>query len=442
MSTYNPHAYNPVRLIEKKRDGEALTSDEIHWLIAAFTRDDVADYQMAAWAMAVQLRGMTAAETTALTDAMAHSGDVLKLPDIGLYVDKHSTGGVGDKTSLVVVPIVAASGLPVGKMSGRGLGFSGGTLDKLEAFTGFRSDLSVEQFTEQLQRIGVVLTGQSVDLAPADGKLYALRDVTGTVPSTPLIASSIMSKKLAGGANAIVLDVKVGLGAFMPDIASATVLAEAMVDIGRGTGRRVVALLSDMNQPLGQAVGNSIEVVEALDVLRGGGPDDTREHCLTVAAYMLLLGHKAADLDAARALAEDILARGAALDKLRELIAAQGGDPHFIDAPDDFAPAAHSHVISAPESGYVAQMHAGKIGMASVALGAGRAAKGDAIDLAVGLVAHVNVGDAVRAGDPLLTLYANDEARLARALEIVGDAAPVVNEPVAPLPLFYGVVGA
>ncbi len=295
----------PVDIIIKKRDGLELTTEEIDFFINGITRGDVPDYQASAWAMAVLLNGMTERETTDLTLAMAHSGEVLDLSGVvRIAVDKHSTGGVGDKTTLVVEPVVASCGLPVGKTSARGLGFSGGTLDKMESIPGFRTNLTRTEFHDQLKRVGLVLTGQRGDLAPADGKLYALRDVTGTVPSLPLIASSIMSKKIAAGAQAIVLDVKVGAGAFMQTVAEARELAQRMVAIGRMSGREVVALLSDMNQPLGQAVGNALEVREAIDTLHGGGPLDFREHCMVVASHLLVLGRQSADLGTARRMAE------------------------------------------------------------------------------------------------------------------------------------------
>jgi pyrimidine-nucleoside phosphorylase len=323
-----------VELIEKKRDKFELTTEEINYFIDAYTRGEVPDYQASAWAMAVLLNGMTPRETTDLTLAMAHSGDILDLSDVvDIAVDKHSTGGVGDKTSLVVLPVVAACGLPVGKMSGRGLGFSGGTLDKMEAIPGFRCDLTTDEFKQQLRDIGLVLTGQTGDLAPADKKLYALRDVTGTVPSLPLIASSIMSKKIAGGAQRLVLDVKMGLGAFMTTMEAARELAQAMVDIARLADRQAVALLSDMNQPLGFAVGNALEVKEAIDTLHGGGPHDFREHALEVTSHLLVLGEKAAKEKEARQMAEETIKDGRAWEKFLQLVTAQGGDVSYVDDP-------------------------------------------------------------------------------------------------------------
>ena len=321
-----------VDIIAKKRDRDELTCDEIEFFVQGFTKGEIPDYQVSAWAMAVVLNGMSAREATDLTMAMAHSGQMLDLSDIvDTVVDKHSTGGVGDKTTLVVVPVVAACGLPCGKMSGRGLGFTGGTLDKLESIPGYRVDLSTAEFKKQLKEIGVVLTGQTLDLAPADGKLYALRDVTGTVESIPLMASSIMSKKIAAGATAIVLDVKVGLGAFLKDITEARQLADLMVAIGEAQGRKMKSLITDMNQPLGQAVGNALELREAIDVLHDGGPADFYEHCVFVSSHMLMLGGHFPNLQSARDRAEKALKDGSAFEMLRKLVVAQGGDVSYVD---------------------------------------------------------------------------------------------------------------
>jgi pyrimidine-nucleoside phosphorylase len=369
---------------------------------------------------------------------MANSGQVLDLSEVvDLAVDKHSSGGVGDKTSISVMPIVAACGLPVGKMSGRGLGFSGGTLDKLESIPGYRVDLTTDEFKKQLKEKGIVLTGQSLDLAPADGKMYALRDVTGTVPSMPLIASSIMCKKLAGGAQAIVLDVKVGLGAFMQTLDEARELGNLMVDIGRHAGRKTVALLSDMNQPLGSAVGNSLEAIEAIELLRGRAPQDYYEHCLHVAANVLVIGQRAKDLEEGRALSEKSIADGSALEKLRVLVQAQGGDVSYVDNISKFERAKYVEVVNAPRSGFISQVHARLVGEASVVLGAGRAKKGDPIDHAVGFLIHKKVGDKVEAGEPLFEIHANEDAKLAPAREAVLAAHGFSDEFVSPLPLFY-----
>jgi len=427
-----------VDIIIKKRDRGELTREEIHFFVQGFVRGDIPDYQVSAWAMAVLLNGMTPRETTDLTLAMAHSGRVLDLSHIvDIAVDKHSSGGVGDKTTLVVLPAVAACGLPVGKMSGHGLGFSGGTLDKMESIPGYRTDLSTEEFLKQLEEKGIVLTGQSLDLAPADGKLYALRDVTGTVPSIPLIASSIMSKKIAAGAQAIVLDVKSGKGAFMETLDQARQLADLMTQIGTLSGRKTVCLLSDMNQPLGHAVGNALEVQEAIETLRGGGPPDLREHCLHVSAHMLLVGRRARDLAEGRRMAEQALVEGKALEKFRLLVEAQGGDVSYVDHPERLPRAGFIQVVEAPRSGWLAEIHARRVGEAAVDLGAGRAKKGDLIDHAVGFVIHHKVGDRVEKGEPLFTLHASDESRGAPARQRVLEAHVFSDEAVAPLPLFY-----
>ena len=427
-----------VDIIIKKRDGEQLTAQELKFFIKGFTNGEIPDYQASAFAMAILLKGMTPQETTQLTLAMANSGQVLDLSKIvELAVDKHSSGGVGDKTSISVMPMVAACGLSVGKMSGRGLGFSGGTLDKLESIPGYRVDLSTDEFKKQLKEKGIVLTGQSLDLAPADGKLYSLRDVTGTVPSLPLIASSIMSKKIAAGAQAIVLDVKTGLGAFMETLDEARELAKLMVDIGHLAGRKTVALLSDMNQPLGSAVGNSLEVIEAIETLQGGGHPDFVEHCLHVASHVLVLGEKAKDLVEARTMAEKCIADGSALEKLRVLVKAQGGDVAYVDDVSKFERAKYVEVVNAPRSGNISQVHARSVGEASVVLGAGRAKKSDLVDHAVGFLIHKKVGDAIQKGEALFEIYANEPSKMDEAREMVINAFQFRDESVPSLPLFY-----
>jgi pyrimidine-nucleoside phosphorylase len=415
-----------------------LTADEIRFFVEGLTNGEIPDYQVAAWAMAVLLNGMTPRETTDLTLAMAHSGRILDLSDVvKIAVDKHSSGGVGDKTTFVVLPIVAACGLPVGKMSGRGLGFSGGTLDKIESIPGFKVDLSIEEFKHQLGEIGIVLTGQSPDLDPADGRLYSLRDVTGTVQSIPLIASSIMSKKIAAGAQAILLDVKVGLGAFMEHLDEARALSKLMTDIGTLAGRQVMALLSDMNQPLGEAVGNSLEVVEAIATLHGNGPADFIEHCLHVSAHMLVLGQRASDLESGRTMAMDAISSGAAFAKFRIMVAAQGGDVTYVDNPQKFPGARFFEVVKANRKGYLSQVHARIIGEAAVRLGAGRSKKTDPVDHAVGFIVHRKVGDFVMLDQPLITIYANDESRFLEVRDSVMGAFGWSDQPVEPLPLFY-----
>lgn len=427
-----------VEIIEKKRDGKRLSRGEIAYFVQGYTAGEIPDYQVAALLMAIFFQGMEDGEVRNLTLTMAHSGELLDLSDVAkVVVDKHSTGGVGDKVSLVAVPAVAAAGLPVGKMSGRGLGFSGGTLDKLESIPGFRVDLSVEEFKHQLKEIGIVLSGQSLSLAPADGKLYALRDVTGTVPSLPLIVSSIMSKKIAAGANAIVLDVKVGSGAFMKTLEQARALAEAMVRIGREVGRRVAAHLADMNQPLGHAVGNSLEVIEALATLRGQGPEDLYHHALRIAGDMLHLGGVCEDLEAGEALAGEMISSGRALSKFRQLIVAQGGDPSYVDDVSLFPRAPVIETVEAAGDGYLAAVAADQVGMTVVMLGGGREKKGDPIDHRVGVVMHAKVGDRIEKGQPLFTVHARSGDEAERAASRVSHALRLSSEPVEPLPLFY-----
>ena len=405
-----------VDIIAKKRDKLELTSDELEFFVDGFTRGDIPDYQASAWCMAVLLNGMTEAEATALTLHMAHSGDTLDLHHLAPFVvDKHSTGGVGDKTTLVIAPLVACHGLPVGKMSGRGLGFSGGTIDKLESIRGFNVSLTTAQFMDMLAHHGIVVSGQSADLAPADGKFYGLRDVTATVESLPLIAASVMSKKIAAGADGIVLDVKVGRGAFMKNVAQAETLARLMVNIGRGVGRKVAAVLTDMNQPLGAAVGNALEVREAIATLQGGGPPDFRDHCLVIGGKMLQLAGKAASLAEAEQLLAASLDDGRAWAKFVEWITAQGGDKRQLDNPDLLPTASLIEAVAAPRGGWVAAIDAAAVGQTGVALGGGRAKKGDPIDYSVGIICHVKVGQKLAAGEPLFTIHANEPARLKTA---------------------------
>ncbi len=428
-----------VDIIEKKRDGRELSTQEITWFIHTMSADRMPDYQAAALLMAIYLRGMTRRETVDLTLAMARSGDQLDLHDVAPFViDKHSSGGVGDKTTLVVQPLVAACGVPVGKMSGRGLGSSGGTLDKMESFTGWRPDLTLAQFKKQLADIGLVLAGQTAVLAPADGKLYALRDVTATVASMPLIAASIMSKKLAAGADAIVLDVKTGSGAFMPTVAAAQELAQIMVDIGTDAGRKTVALLSDMNQPLGHAVGNALEVKEAIAALQGGGPADFWAHCLEVAGHMLLLAGKAGSLDEAKAMVTQARDDGRARQKFRAMVTAQGGDGRQVDDPALLPVASLIEPVLASQAGTVAAINTAAIGWAAVHLGGGRLVKTDKIDHAVGLILRTKVGSQLQAGEPIGEIHANDPAKLTQARAEVLAAITWTDEAVRPLPHFYG----
>ena len=432
-----------VDIITTKRDGGELSRDEIEFFIKGYVAGDVPDYQAAAFCMAVFFRGMTPEETTHLTEAMAFSGDTLDLHDVAPFiVDKHSSGGVGDKTTLVVGPMVASLGVPVGKMSGRGLSFSGGTLDKLEAIPGFNVHLTIDQFKRQLRDVGVVVAGQTHELAPADGKLYALRDVTGTVNSLPLIASSIMSKKIAAGADAIVLDVKVGHGAFMETLPEAVELAELMAEIGRGLGRKMTALLGDMSQPLGLAAGNALEVVEAIETLHGNGPADFRQHCVDVAAEMLLIAGAAASPEDGRSRAAGTLDDGTAWTKFREWIAAQGGDLRFVDDPARLPVAPLIAPLPAPRSGYVARADAREIGYTVVDLGGGRARKEDPVDPAVGVVLteQGKLGGRVEAGEPLLWVHARTQETLDAALTRLAGAYGFSDKPVAAPPVVHRVI--
>jgi pyrimidine-nucleoside phosphorylase len=411
-----------VELIERKRDGGTLTAEEIDALVQGYTRGDIPDYQVSAFCMAVVWRGMDAKETAALTASMVGSGERLDLSRFGRVVDKHSTGGVGDKTTLVVAPLVAACGVPVAKMSGRGLGFSGGTLDKLESIRGYRVDLSTAEFLAQLERIGIVVTGQTADLAPADGKLYALRDTTGTVPAIPLIASSVMSKKIAAGANAVVLDVKVGSGAFMKDLASARELARAMVAIGVAHGLAVTCELTDMEQPLGRAVGNSLEIAEAIATLRGNGPVDLVQLTRAAGAEMLVRGRKARDTRSALARIDRALADGSGFAKFRELVAAQGGDVSQVDDPSKLPHAPKVETLRATRTAYVSAIAADQVGIASVRLGAGREKKGDPIDHRTGIVLHAKVGDRVERGQPYADVHVTGKPADADAITMIREA--------------------
>lgn len=430
-----------IDVIARKRDGETLSAEEIGFFVRGYLEGDIPDYQVSAWLMAILLRGMDRQETIDLTMAIVRSGERLDLSDIAPFVaDKHSTGGVGDKTTLTVAPLVAAAGLKVGKMSGRGLGFTGGTLDKLESLPGYQTDLTIEQFRKQLATTGIVVTGQSAELAPADGKLYALRDVTATVPSLPLIASSVMGKKIAAGANGIVLDVKVGHGAFMRTEDQAIELANLMVNIGRHMGRRVRAVISDMNQPLGQAVGNALELREALETLRGRGPADFRRHCLTIAGQLLLVAGQAQDEEHAVETLGYILDCGKAMESFRAWIAAQGGDLDYVDNPDGLPTAALIEEVTAPAAGYVAALNAAEVGLTAMLLGGGRSKKGDAIDHSVGIMLAAKIGDRIEKGQPLFTIHANDSAKLAGARQRMLAAFEWSDEPVVPPPLIHRVI--
>jgi len=429
-------------IIAKKRDGLPLSAAEIEWFITEYTAGNLPDYQASALMMAIYIRGMNRREAVDLTLTMARSGDMLDIHSaVDFVLDKHSSGGVGDKTTLVVLPLVVACGVPVGKMSGRALGFSGGTLDKMESIPGWRAELTTEEFLSHLREYKIVLCGQTGDLAPADRKLYALRDVTATVGTLPLVAASIMSKKLAAGADGIVLDVKVGRGAFMPTPEKARELATLMVQVGVDAGRKMVALLSDMNQPLGRTVGNALEVKEAIETLRGGGAPDFREHSLEIAAHMLTLAGAAGDLQEARALCIARLADGSAWEQFRVLVRAQGGEVAAVDDPTRLPAASLVEPVLAPRAGFVTVVDAQVVGKTSMALGTGRERKEDSIDYGVGVEVLVKVGDRVEQDAPLFIVHANRPERLAQARESLLAAVEWSDEPVEPLPLFYGVIG-
>lgn len=428
-------------LIMKKRNGQSLSEEEIRFMITHYTKGEIPDYQMSAMMMAIYFQGMNEEETLALTMAMAHSGDMLDLSEIhGIKVDKHSTGGVGDKTSLALTPMVAALGVPVAKMSGRGLGHTGGTIDKLESFTGFSTEISEETFKKNVNEIGIAIMGQTADLAPADKKLYALRDVTATVDNMSLIASSIMSKKLAAGADAIVLDVKTGSGAFMKKEEDSFGLAKEMVKIGNGAGRKTTAVISDMDQPLGFAVGNALEVKEAIDTLNGNGPEDFVELCLTLGSQMVYLAGKASSPEAAREKLQEVIANKSALHKLADFIEAQGGDKELVFHPENLPKASIIEEIKAPQNGYVSHIACDEIGICSLILGGGRETKESEIDLSVGLVLHKKVGDQVRQGESLATIHANDKEKLQTAKERFLTAYQFSDAPVAKEKLIKGIV--
>ncbi|QWU14714.1 pyrimidine-nucleoside phosphorylase [Paenibacillus sophorae] len=432
-----------IDIIHKKRDGGELSREEISFLIQGYSRGEIPDYQMSAWAMAVYFQGMNARETGDLTLEMAKSGDQVDLsPIAGIKVDKHSTGGVGDKTTVVLAPLVASAGVPVAKMSGRGLGHTGGTLDKLESISGFSVEMDRERFFAQVGEIGAAVIGQSGNITPADKKLYALRDVTATVESIPLIASSVMSKKIAAGADAIVLDVKTGSGAFMKTLDDSIALAQAMVDIGTQLGRNTVAVISDMDQPLGYGIGNALEIKEGIETLRGNGPKDLTEVCLILGSQMLVLGGKAKDTEEARAILREHIADGSAFEKLKEIVAAQGGDAAQIESPS-MLPAARKQVeVKAAADGHIEAIQAEEIGIAAMLLGAGRETKESVIDLAVGIVLSKKVGDAVSAGDILAVLHVNDasESKVKEAEDKVLEAYRITAQPVTPPPLVYAIV--
>lgn len=428
-----------VDLIEKKRDGKELSTEEINFIIQGYTQGEIPDYQVSALAMSIFFRDMTERERADLTLAMVHSGDTIDLSAIeGVKVDKHSTGGVGDTTTLVLAPLVAALDVPVAKMSGRGLGHTGGTIDKLEAIAGFHVEISKDEFVELVNRSKIAVVGQSGNLTPADKKLYALRDVTATVNSIPLIASSIMSKKIAAGADAIVLDVKTGAGAFMKTVDDAKELAHAMVSIGNNVGRKTMAVISDMSQPLGLAIGNSLEVKEAIDTLRGEGPKDLEELCLALGSQMVFLAGKADSLETAEEKLKEVIRNGKALAKFKEFIANQGGDASVVDHPERLPQAQYLIEVPAKQDGVVAEIVADEIGTAAMLLGAGRATKESEIDLAVGLILNKKVGDAVQKGDSLVTIHTNRED-VDQVLEKIYANIRIGDHAEAPV-LIYGTV--
>ncbi|MBE5864900.1 MAG: pyrimidine-nucleoside phosphorylase [Lachnospiraceae bacterium] len=413
-------------IIMKKRNGGELSREEINFFVNGYTKGEIPDYQVSALMMAIYFQKMTKTETHALTMAMMNSGDVLDLSEIqGIKVDKHSTGGVGDKTSLALTPMVAACGIPVAKMSGRGLGHTGGTIDKLESFEGFSTGISTETFIDNVNRIGIAIMGQTADLAPADKKLYALRDVTATVDNLSLIASSIMSKKLAAGADAIVLDVKTGSGAFMKAEEDAKALAQEMVDIGNAAGKHTIAVISDMDQPLGRAVGNALEVKEAIATLNGRGPEDFEKLCLTLGSQMLIAGGKAENVEQAEGMLKQVIADGSALKKLAEFVEAQGGDAQAVYNPELLPKASIVESIPAPASGYVQHIACDEVGICSLMLGGGRETKDSEIDLAVGILLEKKVGDYVEAGEALATIHANDAAKCAAATKRYVEAVTI-----------------
>ncbi|MCJ0604692.1 pyrimidine-nucleoside phosphorylase [Enterococcus cecorum] len=430
-----------VDLIAKKRDGQSLSKEEIEWIVTGYTNGEIPDYQMSALTMAIFYQDMTDQEITDLTLAMANSGDVVNLENIeGIKVDKHSTGGVGDTTTLVLAPLVASVGVPVAKMSGRGLGYTGGTLDKLEAIPGFQIELSEDKFVELVNESKVAVIGQSGNLAPADKKLYALRDVTATVDSIPLIASSIMSKKIAAGADAIVLDVTTGAGAFMKNLEDAKRLASTMVQIGKLANRQTMAVISDMSQPLGEAIGNSLEVVEAIETLQGKGPKDLEEMCYVLGSQMVVLAKKADTLEQAREMLEEALHSGKAFAKFKEMVANQGGDVSVIDHPEKLLTAKYEIELPAKQSGVITKLVANELGIAAMMLGAGRKTKEDTIDFAVGLKLRKKVGEAIQEGESVLTIYANQPAE--EIQDVVAllyqniDIGPSGQEP----PLIHGII--
>ena len=433
---------NMVEIIQKKKDGKQLSREEIQWFIDGYVAGDIPDYQASALLMAIYFQGLNKEETFQLTEAMRDSGDVIDLsPIAGIKVDKHSTGGVGDKTTLVVAPLASACGVPIAKMSGRGLGFTGGTVDKMESIPGFRIALEPDEFLNQVNTIGMAVIGQTAHITPADKKLYALRDVTATVDNFGLISSSIMSKKLAAGSDAIVLDVKCGDGAFMENQEDAVTLAKMMVEIGSAAGRRTVAAITEMGQPLGRAVGNSLEVIEAIETLKGNGPEDITQLAERLSGIMVYLGGKAVSPEEGYEMTRKALKDGSGLSQIRRFIQAQGGNPAVVDDYSLFPQHTVERQLVAEADGYVGRIEAKRIGLASQHTGAGRATKEDEIDLSAGVYLHKKVGDQVKAGDVLASFYGNDEAKVAAAMKEAEAAFQIVAEPVTPPQLIKEIIG-
>jgi pyrimidine-nucleoside phosphorylase len=432
-----------VDLIRRKRDSGELSAEEIKFLIDGYTHAQIPDYQMAAWLMAAWIRGLSVAELAALTEAMLHSGKVLDWSDLpGRKVDKHSTGGVGDKTSMIIAPIAAAGGLVVPMISGRGLGHTGGTLDKLESISGFNVNLSLAQFRDALAKCGCGLIGQTEEMAPADKKIYALRDVTGTVDNPFLICASIMSKKLAEGIDALVLDVKTGSGAFMKKDSDAEYLAGLMVETGKRMDKKVVALITDMDQPLGHTAGNAMEIAECIEVLAGGGPADLRELCIELSGWMFFLGERTANVADGRKLASEMITSGRARDKFRDIISQQGGDARVVNEPQRLPQARAKLDVTSTTAGFISAIECERLGVACGVLGGGREKKEDTIDPAVGLEFHCRLGDKVERGARLVTLHYNSDARLSEARQLVESSYVVAAKPPAPRPLIHKMIGA
>ena len=438
-----PAGFRAIDIIRKKRDGLELSREEIEALVNAYTAGDVPDYQVSAWLMAVVWRGMTRPETAALTDAMLHSGEVLDFSSLrSRKVDKHSTGGVGDKTSLVLAPLVAAAGVAVPMISGRGLGHTGGTLDKLEAIPGFKVNLPVREFRRVLDVCGCAMVGQTAEIAPADRKLYALRDVTGTVESPYLICASIMSKKLAEGIDALVLDVKTGSGAFMKNEKDAVFLAELMVETGERMGKQVVALITDMDQPLGTMIGNALEVVEVIEVLRGAGPEDLRELCLHLTGWMLYLGRACKTVAEGKQIGAQLISSGKALERFQKMIELQGGDARVVEDTKRLPQAQHTTQVVSAKAGFISSMQCEQIGTAGVILGGGRERKEDSVDPAVGIELHKKVGDRVEAEEALATIHYNSTAKAERARQLIAESVGIAEAPLATKrPLIHRVIG-